>query len=175
MPWGKQTVIKFLGGQLKVRLSAPQSPDDYVKDLEGIVARSTDLSPAFTAVARYLMGSVARNFAAEGRPKSWAALAPITIADRQRKGYPAGPILVRSGRLKDSLTKPGAPGQVLRIGPRSIRYGSSVKYYRYHQYGTRNMPARKMMLLQRQDGSQISRIINTYIRTGEVTYRGPSV
>lgn len=174
MTWGKQTVAKFVGGEITVKLSGAKSPADYVKDLNGIVKRSEDMSPVFEAYARYLMGVVARNFEAEGRPKRWAALAPSTVQDRIRKGYGPGPILERTGKLKRSLTERGATGNILRIGPKSLKYGSSVKYFVYHQYGTSTMPARKMMVAQRQDNSQLSRIANTYLREGRITYRGPN-
>lgn len=162
-----------MGGQVEFRVSSRQPPADYVKDLRGMAERSKDMRPAFKAIALYLMGSYARNFKAEGRPK-WPALAASTIADRRRKGFGSGPILVRTGALRDSLTKPGAPGQHLKITPKTIQFGSNVKYYIFHQYGTQNMPARPMALLQRQDKAQVSRIINTYVREGKVTYKGPT-
>ena len=173
MAWGKSTVVKFIGGEVVFRLEGPQSPQDYAKDLNGMVERSKDLSPAFEAIARYLQGVVMRNFKAEGRPVKWAPLAPSTIADRMRKGYGSGPILQRSGGLMKSLTTPGAPGFSLRVGPRSVAYTSNIFYFRFHQVGTSKMPARPMLVFQKQDHTQVSRILNTYILTGEVTYGGP--
>jgi len=171
--WGKRTVLKFLGGEAIVRVSTdPLSPPDYVKSLEGIVKRSEDMSQAYFAVAQYIMGSIDRTFKAEGRPRRWQKLADTTIADRIRKGFGPKPILVRTGLLRNSLTRMGAPQQHLRIGPRSLQFGSNVDYFLPNQMGTDTIPAREMFLLQRQDNSQISRILNTYVNTGEVTYRG---
>lgn len=166
--WGKQTVAKFFGGKITFSLSADKSKADYIKDVDDVIARSTNLQPAFKAVGDYLLGSTRRTFEAEGRPKRWQALSPTTIADRARKGFAPGPILVRTRRLMNSLTRRGAPGLVLRARPRSLQYTSTVPYFKYHQFGTDRIPARVMLLLQKQDHSQISRIINTYIRTGQV-------
>ena len=170
--WGRDTVVKFLGGKITFSLSADKSKSDYVKDVDDIIARSSNLQPAMEAVGEYLMGSTRRTFEAEGRPKRWQALKPATIADRARKGYPPTPILIRSGKLFRSLTQKGAPGSLLRAGPRSLRYTSTVPYFKTHQLGGDTIPQRLMIVMQKQDASQVSRIINTYIRTGEVIKGG---
>lgn len=167
---GKNTVARFLGGKITFRVSGSADVDEFIKDLNGVAARSTDLSPALEAIGHYLMGSINRNFERGGRPNKWAGLAPSTIKDRARHGYGPTPILVRSGLLKNSLTVPGAPKQIFRVGPRSLKFGTRVKYYPYHQYGTDTIPQRIMVTLQRQDRAQVGRIINTFIRTGE-TFR----
>lgn len=166
--WGQDTVAKFLGGELTLSLSADKSQADYVKDLNGIIERSRNMQPAMLAIGQYLMGSTLRNFRAQGRPR-WQPLTAATIADRIRQGFGPGPILQRRGTLMKSLTQPGARGSVLRAGPRSLKYGSNLFYFEFHQKGTGKIPKREMVVLQRQDKSQISRIINTYIRTGKTT------
>jgi phage gpG-like protein len=174
--WGRETVVKFFGGQLRFRLSGDRSLDEYTRDLRGMIARSHNMQPAMEAVGRYLMGATARTFAAQGRPRRWAALKPATIRDRLRRGYGPAPILVRSRTLFRSLTQPGAPYSILRARPRSLQYGSRLRYFRPHQHGVpeHNLPARAMLQLLNQDKAQIGRIINTYISSGEVTYGGPS-
>lgn len=164
--WGKTTVAKFMYGQVFFNLSGDQSQEDYIKNLDGIIARSSDLTPALQRVGRYLMGSTLRTFQAEGRPRKWQRLAPRTLEDRRKKGFSAGPILDRTGTLKRSLTQPGAKGSIFIVGPRSLRYGSSILYFETHQKGdpTRNIPKRAMLVIQRQDRSQISRIMNTHVR-----------
>ncbi len=164
--WGKDTVAKFLGGQVTFSLSADKSQADYKKDIDGIITRGTDMTPAMEKIGLYLMGATLRNFEAGGRPQ-WVPLKPATIADRREQGYGAGPILVRSGKLKRSLTKRGAPGQIFQPKPRSLRYGSSLEYFQDHQKGTALIPARMMLVMQKQDRSQVSRIVNRFILTGE--------
>lgn len=166
--WGQQTVAKFLGGKITFSLTANKSQADYVKDVDGVIARSTNMQPAMEAVGEYLLGSTARTFKAQGRPSRWQPLTPATIADRKRQGFGAGPILIRSRRLVNSLTRKGSPGLVLRARPRSLQYTSTVPYFGVHQDGGGDIPARIMLQLQKQDNAQISRIFNTYIRTGEI-------
>lgn len=173
VPWGQNTRAKFVYGHLSLQFSGDRSLTEYDRDLNGIIERSRDMRPVMRAIGMYMMGSIARNFKAEGRPSRWANLAPETIKDRQRRGYPPGPILQRSGALMASLTQPGAARQIFRAGPKSLQLGSRLVYANTHQFGdpSRNIPKRIMMLVQSQDRSQISRIINTYLRTGKVSTR----
>lgn len=166
--WGKQTVAKFMYGQVMFDLSGDRTKEEYVKDLDGIIARSTNLQPAMLRVGQYLMGATLRTFEAEGRPRKWQKLSPRTIADRKRLGFAAGPILERTGELKRSLTQRGAKGSIFRPGPRSLRYGSSLPRFEIHQKGLENVPKRVMLIIQKQDRSQISRILNTFVREGDV-------
>ena len=161
--WGKQTVVKFIGGELLMSLESDKTELDYVKDLNGVIKRSTDMTPAMKKVGLYLLGVNVRNFNAEGRP-AWTPLQPSTIVDRLRKGFGVGPILERTGVLKRSLTELGAPYQVFRPRPRSLQLTSNVPYFKFHQKGTRNIPQRLMVAYQRQDKSQITRIINDFVK-----------
>lgn len=167
--WGKTTRIKYLGGELTINLFADKKEDEYVKQLDGIARRSMDLRPAHTAAANYIRGSVARNFEAEGRPSKWASLQQSTIQDRARQGYAPGPILQRTGKLKASLTQEGAPGSLMKVTPKTLQYGSNIPYFPIHQHGApgANIPQRVMVILQRQDRSQLSRIYNRYIKEGK--------
>ena len=166
--WGRQTKVKFLGGEVVFKLSGGREADEYVKDLNGIAARGKNLQPAMEKILTYLMASTSRTFEAEGRPAKWKPLSPYTIQDRAEQGFPPGPILVRTGKLKKSLTQPGATGSIQKATPRTVQYGSSLPYFQIHQVGTSDIPKRVMVLLQQQDKAQVSRIINTYIREGKV-------
>ncbi|MCP4990886.1 MAG: hypothetical protein GY928_34045 [Colwellia sp.] len=166
--WGKKTVAKFLGGQITLHVEGQKSKDDYVKDVDDKVKRSHDMTPAMRKIGLYLMGSIRRNFKAEGRPQRWKPLANATIQDRLRKGFGSGPILQRTGALMNSLTKPGAKGQIFSARKRSLQLSSRIPYFPYHQRGTSKIPQRVMLDFQKQDRSQISRIINRYILTGKV-------
>ena len=165
--WGKDVSVKYLGGEVIYRVFGEQSEDDYVKNLDGIAKRSMDLRPAHLKAGEYWRGSVARNFEAQGRPSPWAKLKPETIKDRLRKGYSAGPILVRSKLLKNSLTQAGALGSLFKATPKTLQYGSSIKYFKVHQDGTSKIPKRVMVIIQKQDRAQISRIYNRYVKEGK--------
>jgi phage gpG-like protein len=55
------------------------------------------------------------------------------------------PILYDTGKLFDSLTR-GGPGNVFAIRQNGISVGTRVKYGKYHQTGTKKMPARKFLV-----------------------------
>lgn len=99
-----------------------------------------------------------KQFESEGAAfgKRWAALAAFTKADRARKGFPAaGPILVRRGLLKDSVTNPRSSNSrtvVTRSGvtlESTLRTRSGTSLYMLHQRGGKNLPERKIS----RDGS----------------------
>lgn len=161
--WGKITRVKFIGGEMLISLAADKTAVDYQKDLNGVIKRSTNMTSAMLKVGRYLMGVTARNFNAEGRP-AWTPLKPVTIADRLRKGFGPGPILQRSGALRRSLTELNAPHQIFRPRPRSLQLTSTLFYFPFHQQGTSRIPKREMLAFQKQDKSQITRIINDFVK-----------
>ena len=161
--WGKTTRVKFIGGELLISLLADKSAIDYQKDLNGVIARSTDMRPAMQKIGEYLLGVNLRNFEAEGRPP-WEPLKPATIADRLRKGFGAGPILQRTKTLFFSLTKRNAPYQIFRARPRSLVLTSTLPYFEIHQKGGAIIPKREMLGYQKQDRSQSTRIINNHVK-----------
>ena len=85
--------------------------------------------------------------------KPWAPLSPKTIRQKQRKGFPLEP-LVRTGRLKASLTDESSNEMVLDIDPLGLTFGSARLVDRgdwflapIHHFGAprRNIPARALM------------------------------
>ncbi len=161
--WGRQTRIKFIGGEFLISLQANKNKIDYTNDLNDVMARSTNMTSAMERVGNYLLGVNLRNFQAEGRP-AWVPLKPATIKDRLRQGFGAGPILQRTKLLLTSLTKKGAPYQVFRARPRSLVLSSTLPYFEIHQKGGPVIPKREMLGYQKQDRSQITRIINDHVK-----------
>ena len=88
--WGRDTKVKFLGGEITFKLTGSREADDYVKDLNGMAARGENLEPAMKKILAYLMRSTERNFSAEGRPNRWKPLSKLTIEDRQEQGFAPG-------------------------------------------------------------------------------------
>jgi phage gpG-like protein len=86
--------------------------------------------------------SVRENFAQEGRPK-WAPLKPQTITNRMYMGYPRGPILERSSKLKRIATQKNIWDIVSGVGREgydmlSLRtefLDGRVPYAEFHQLG----------------------------------------
>lgn len=128
------------------------------------------MRPAWEDVGNLLLLDFAQQFEAEGGylgagvAPVWPPLAPSTIRDRLAKGYGPGPKLVRTGQLMGSVTQRGANGNIFELGDNSVRAGTSYPIARYHQYGTRKMPQRKMIGLAWKTRSSILRILGDYVR-----------
>lgn len=96
----------------------------------------------------------ARNFSqqASGDGVPWPPLAPSTVAERIRLGYPgARPILVRAGDLHSSYTNPDDQDAFYdfrnRLDGFEIEAGSAKDTAIFHELGTANMPARPVAIL----------------------------
>ncbi len=101
-----------------------------------------DFTPAWEAMADDFQAAAQAQFASTGATGSggWAPLSPVYAAWKARR-FPGQPILVRSGRLRDTLTK--RPFGVERIDPQQMAIGSDVSYGLFHQKGTSKMPRRR--------------------------------
>jgi hypothetical protein len=80
-------------------------------------------------------------------PGHWAPLSPEYAAWKARH-FPDKGILERTGRLRESVRWDGrALGQdgYFVPGPRSVFFGTDVPYGRFHQDGTKRMPARPFL------------------------------
>jgi len=65
-------------------------------------------------VASAINRGFADNFRNEqaGDEAPWLSLRPFTIAQRKKKGFGPGPILVQTGQYRDSFVKRSSPGHV---------------------------------------------------------------
>lgn len=86
-----------------------------------------------------------------GDGQSWAALKPSTIRERLAGGYPAGPILVRSGHLRASLLNRGASDSYEEVQTTgdgwTLLVGTEDRKAIFHEIGTSKMPARPFIAL----------------------------
>jgi phage gpG-like protein len=85
--------------------------------------------PLEKAVREVVIPSIQKNFEAGGRPEPWEDLAEYTIQRREDEGYPSGPPLTRSGRLKETMKDPGlwtiTPTMaILADLPQTVWYGN---------------------------------------------------
>ncbi len=75
---------------------------------------------------------------------AWPPLAPSTVADRLRRGFGPGPMLVRSGRYRRSWL--GGPASTSTYAQRGdgfrLLVGSASELAPWHELGTERMPAR---------------------------------
>lgn len=113
--------------------------------------------PLTRAVKEVIIPSIRANFSAEGRP-SWAPLALDTIRIRGA----SGPILNRTGILLRTATQ----FNIWKIDMDSaviVSLDSKVKYAKYHQSGTKNMPQREFIKYQEHDEIEIEAIFYSWL------------
>jgi phage gpG-like protein len=122
-----------------------------------------DYSPAFRAIAGDFHKGERQQFDSEGGFGSggWRPLAPSTVEYKLAHGYPPD-ILVRTGRLRDSLAK--ITGDTIEdVQPLQLRLGSRVPYGIYHQKGTGRYPARPPIQLSEQQKVDWTKLIHRYL------------
>ena len=119
---------------MRVKIDIECDASKAIAHLEAMSARSKDFTPVFREARSYLEKANAENFAANGLPVGgW---------DPRKKDY-AWPILRKTGRLLFSLANlHGSPNT---ITPMYAEFGTEVKYAKFHQYGTKFMPARQVV------------------------------
>jgi phage gpG-like protein len=66
---------------------------------------------------------------------TWKPLEPRTVAWKTSEGYGRKGVLVRTGALRDSLTKDNSRGAVRRSGRFRMQFGTDIEYARNHQFG----------------------------------------
>jgi len=105
--------------------------------------RAEDFRVVFRWARRELEVANAANFASQGSAsgRPWMPL-DDEYARWKLEHYGPLPILIQTGTLAESLVRlRGRPNEINR---KSAVFGTSVKHAKYHQYGTRHMPERKV-------------------------------
>ena len=105
-----------------------------------------------------MVGSIDKNFRAEGRPDKWTPLSDMTLAMRRKHGRGAK-ILQDTGRGKGSMA-------YKVISNKQVEIGTDVQYMAAHQTGKGRIPQRKFLLFQDQDNANIVKIFVEYL--GEI-------
>lgn len=132
-------------------------------------ARARNLTRFFEREADLFRERMEEQFDTGGKHTggSWEPLEPIYAAWKEAH-YPGQPILVREGHLRESLTAAGAPGHVEEITPTSLVVGTRNPTAAMHQWGTRRMPARPIIVLEEAYKSGIADRLLRFWREGEV-------
>jgi len=167
MPFVEVT-FEFTGGDRLARIFQAHPALD-LSDLREPMAKSADTVLDVNRVT----------FEREG--PGWAPLAPATVEDRERHGFPGEhPILERTGALKRSLTVKGALGNVYEVGRDYMKVGSELETPSgwnlaiLHQFGTDRMPARPIIGLDRNHlRRRLSRVWEVWLQhrfTGRARY-----
>lgn len=134
-------------GVVSLELSPPL---EFIEAQHGEFQRElTDFTGLWERFADTLADTEHERFATEGHGE-WPPLAPSTIREKTRLGFPLTP-LVRTGTLERSLTDREI---AMRLTPQAMSWGTDVHYAKYHQgvddagephdYGTRP-PQRKIL------------------------------
>lgn len=117
-----------------------------------------DLTPLMSAIGGVLESSTRERFESKRDPQgiSWEQLKPQTRdAKRTDKGRLRGGILVDRGGLRKSIT--------YHATSQSVAVGTDRHYGRYHQEGTRHMPARPFLGLSVEDEGNILQLVQKFI------------
>lgn len=116
-----------------------------IKKLEKLKQRA-DTIP-YQRIGNLVKRSVNRNFAVGGRPKKWP----------ERKDNLSHPLLVKSGKLKNSI--------YVEANDDSVSVGSRVAYQAVHNYGypPRNIPQREYLIVQKSDEREIRKMIKRHL------------
>lgn len=109
--------------------------DDELKRLmQDIKAKGKNLSVPMKRAGVLMLGSIGKNFDAQGRPDKWSPLSQWTL-DRRRKEGKGAKILQDTGRLKQSMS-------YKLEGDNEVAIGTNVEYARIHnEGGTVRIPA----------------------------------
>jgi phage gpG-like protein len=135
----------------------------FDRELRLVGRRAVEAKPVFEAVGWYLAHVQREQFASQGaRSGGWQPLAPSTVA---RKG--SDTILVDSGALRDSFQY-GAEANIFEVTDDYLRYGSDVEYGEFHQFGTSDIPMRKVFELSDDDRTKIVKSLQRWVIEGDV-------
>jgi phage gpG-like protein len=131
------------------------------KELGDMRDRAADVRPAWDALLTWWAARNVTNFQNAGKrwKKPWRPLAPATVADKMRLGYPKD-TLIRTGALRDSLSR--RPLGIERLRPHDLEAGTNTNYAHFHQHGTSKMPARVLVNAEqvKREGVATSALIN---------------
>lgn len=118
--------------------------DRVRRNLEGMRARSTELSPAWEEFLTWWAVTNVEQFNSRGARwrTPWAPLMPATIAQKRNQGFLNEP-LVRTTSMRSELTR--RPLGVEHIRAHEVEAGTDISYARFHQSGTRRMKARRLI------------------------------
>lgn len=115
------------------------------------------------AAGVYMLGSIERNFQAQGRPTKWTKLADSTLARRRGK---RGKILIDTAALKNSHS--------MRVSTKGVEVGTNkVQAKRQHfgypggsGRGRSKTPARPFVMFQEEDYDAIGSIFRRHVTGG---------
>jgi len=117
------------------------------------------------------VGSRTREMESSGAWGLWEPLNEDYAKRKQAQGY-GTKILVRTGRLKESLTERSHADAVFQSRELGMSLGTKVPYAGYHQTGTSRMPAREPIRINESKARRWMRLIQQFILESGQFVRG---
>ena len=118
---------------------------DFERRLREAARGSTDLTvPLREHAARFRKS---REFIFDknrGPTSQYKELKPATEKSKVKKYGFDYPVLLATGKLRDSITKAGG-NNITVVTPKSLTVGTHVRYGIFHQAGTKHMPKREFL------------------------------
>lgn len=107
-------------------------------------AGKIDMRPIFKVVGIGYRKEIGQIFSKKQPRKTglrWPQLSPAYVIQKERL-FPGNPLLVRTGRLRLSMTVKGHPDNITLIGKTQAIFGSTVPYGVFHDQGGTKIPKR---------------------------------
>lgn len=137
-----------------------------------LAGRSRDLRPLVPRVRQTILDAnkerALRGVDWEGKP--YARLAPATLADRRRKGYPPGPPLVRQGLAARVIA--ACEVSVIPRGDNSLTFTKGwpeVPWMEFHITGTPRMPRRDPLGFGQDELARVRALLPRWVISGRTT------
>lgn len=136
---------------------------EYSARLRRIRDRASNERTMFRGLVARFKNSERRIFQTQGAAlgSPWRPLSP-EYAQAKQRDYPGQPILVRTGRLRESLTE----RPTVRFRGNTMEIGTNVPYSQYHQRGMGNNPLRRHVGLTFGDRTAWTNDVREYIVNG---------
>lgn len=134
--------------------------------------RAENLTPVWNEVLDWWAHQNRIHFGSRGKRwlgSPWAELSPAYLAAKREEGW-MGDILVRTSDLLRSLAD--RPLGIERVGRLEVTAGTRISYARFHQDGTKYMPARRLVnAAQVRAEGVVSEIAANWITKGRAVRR----
>lgn len=147
--------------------SAVVGIEEVLNRFARLEAAVNNMEKPLKASGVYMLGSIERNFQAQGRPQKWQGLAPSTLAQRRRgKGKGGAKILIDEGLLKAAATTQDAmntTSNTMNIGVNKIQ--GPRMHFGYpggEGRGHSETPARPFLMFQEEDKDAILTLFNRH-------------
>lgn len=154
-----------------IRVKINVKSDEAQDRLEGMLDRTKDFGPVLRHAGEKLERAYSENFTTLGAMSAkamlrgaWPPLDPQYAAWKAQR-LPGAPPMVVSGKLFRSVSNL-TRGPVNFVSDHEAEFGVVGSVPKFHQYGTENMPARKIIFVPRDFDRDMSRVIGRYIKHG---------